>query len=220
MKKQSYILTSISAALLAIALGGAFIYNKTQNEKRVLQEQDQARKSLLLRSDNHSLGPVSAKVTLVEFFDPECETCRAIYPGIKDLIKYYEGQVRLVVRYMPFHPNSHKAATALEAAAEQGRFWELLTVMFERQPEWADHHTPKPELVTLYAKELGLNMEKFKVSSAKPEHRNRIESDQADGRTLGVTGTPTFFVNGRILLQLGFGPLKQLIDEELAKKQE
>jgi protein-disulfide isomerase len=217
MKKQSVILASIAALLVAAAAGGTWLYKNAEREKQALAEKDKARLELLVRPDSHSMGPVDAKVTLVEFFDPECETCRAVYPGIKAVLQAYDGKLRLVMRYMPFHKNSVRAVAALEAASEQGRFWELLGVMFEKQPEWADHHAPKPELVPGYAKALGLDMKKFNASIAKAEHRTRVERDKADGEALGVRQTPTFFVNGRTLEQLSYEALKGLIEEELSQ---
>lgn len=119
------------------------------------------------------MGAEDAPVTLVEFFDPECESCRMVYPAIKDLLKSYEGKVRLVLRYMPLHPNSVQTSQALQAAHEQGKYWDLLTVMFERQPEWADHHSPKPEKVRVYAKELGLDLKKFDLASRSEAHKTK-----------------------------------------------
>lgn len=216
-KKQLFILAGIAVVVLSLALGGVVAYRENQGKAEATAEQSSDRQSLLVRPDSHAQGPVNAKVTLVEFFDPECESCSAVFPDLKQMLQYYGGDVRLVVRYMPLHPNSMQAATALEAAAEQGKFWELLAMMFERQAEWADHHAPKPELIPTYAKEVGLDLERFKASAAKPEHRTKIERDKADGLALGVDGTPSFFVNGRRLEELNFVILKQMIDGELTK---
>jgi protein-disulfide isomerase len=123
--------------------------------------------------------------------------------------------MRLVVRIMPFHHNSIQAGTALEAAAEQGRYWELLEVLFENQPRWGSHHDPKPELIPEFAREVGLDMNAFNRSLDNPVHRQRLEMDRADGRALGVTGTPTFIVNGRLVERLGYEPLKMAIEAEL-----
>jgi len=217
VKKQSIILACIAVLALLGLVVATFVYKHSQDEKRALLEQDKTRMEHLVRPDSHALGAENAKVTVVEFFDPECETCRLVYPGLKEFLKYYDGKIRLVLRYMPLHLNSMKAATALEAAGEQGKFWELLNVMFERQPEWADHHSPKPELVRGFAKDLGLDMAKYDQSLTKPEHKDKIQRDQADGYALGVSATPMFFVNGRTLVDLSFEALKDLVDEELGK---
>jgi protein-disulfide isomerase len=170
-----------------------------------------------VRPHSHTLGPPDAKVTLVEFLDPECESCRAMYPMVKHLLGEYSGRVRLVIRYMPFHPNSLFAAAALEAAAEQGRYWDMLETLFANQPQWGSHHDPKPHLIPELARGIGLDMAAFGEAMTNPAARQKVEIDRADGQSLGVTGTPTFFVNGKRLERLGYEPLKALIDEALAK---
>ena len=170
-----------------------------------------------MRRHSRVLGPKDAKVTLVEFLDPECESCRAIYPMVKHLLGEYGNRVRLVVRYMPLHPNSMYAASALEAAGEQGRYWEMLETLFINQPRWGSHHDPKPELIPGLAEQIGLDMEAFRRSVNSNAHRAIVEADRKDGESLGVTGTPTFFVNGKRLETLGYETLKALIDQELAR---
>ena len=219
MKKDVYRLLGIAAVLIVGLVVGGMYYlrgQKSEQEAKVA-EKAKADTSIFVRPHSHSLGPADAKVTLVEFLDPECESCRAMYPMTKQILGQYAGKVRLVVRYMPFHPNSMYAASALEAAAEQGRFWELLEVLFFNQPRWGSHHDPKPELIPELAKQIGLDMDKFNRSLNSPAHRTIVETDRTDGQSLGVTGTPSFFVNGRRLEQLGYEPLLALINEELAK---
>ena len=126
---------------------------------------------------------------------------------------------------MPFHPNSLVAASWTEAAGEQGKYWEMQELLFQRQPEWGQRHGPsdsasQPDAKALfekYAMELGLDLEE--MISARDNHRftSKITRDQADGQSLGVKSTPTFFVNGRRLARLGESDLKSLIDEELRK---
>lgn len=194
-----------------------YLYKKSENEKREILARNQSMKALLDRPGSIALGSPEAPVTLVEFFDPECETCRMVYPAIKDLLKSNPDKIRLVLRYMPLHPNSISASLALEAAQEQGRYWDLLDVMFERQPDWANHHEPKPELVRTYAREIGLDMKRFDLSVQKEEYKSKILQDKKDGETLGVRATPTFFVNGRYLPELSFESMNALINEEIAK---
>jgi len=173
--------------------------------------------SVLVRPHSRSLGPADAKVTVVEFFDPECESCRAIYPAVKAILKLYPGRVRLVLRYMPMHGNSVYASSALEAAGEQGKYWELLEALFEQQPRWGSHHAPKPELIPEIAASVGLDMTAFHRTVNSAAHKALIETDKADGLSLGVNGTPTFFVNGRLLQRLDYGQLQAMIESELAR---
>jgi protein-disulfide isomerase len=140
-----------------------------------------------------------------------------MYPMVKQLLGQYGDRVRLVVRYMPFHANSIYAAGVLEAAGEQGRYWEMLEILFQYQPEWGSHHAPRPDLIPGYARQIGLDMDAVDRFLRAGGHRAIVEIDAADGRRLEVTGTPTFFVNGRLLENLGYDPLRALIEEELAK---
>ena len=96
------------------------------------------------RPHSHGKGPADAEVVLIEFFDPACETCRAFDPFVKKILATHSDTVRLVVRYAPFHRGSETMVKILEAAALQGRFWEVLDVMYRFQPQWASHHNPGP----------------------------------------------------------------------------
>jgi protein-disulfide isomerase len=175
------------------------------------------------------LGPADAPVTLVEFLDPECESCGAFHPTVKRILKDYDGRVRLVVRYMPFHPNSALAAAVTEAAGEQGKYWEMQELLFRRQPEWGEMHghggqaapparrEPPAVLFERYAAELGLDVERVRSAVADSRYASKIERDKRDGQSLGVAKTPTFFVNGRQLARFSQQDLRALIEEELGK---
>ncbi len=172
----------------------------------------------LIKEHNPKLGPDNAKVKIVEFLDPECEACRAMSPVVKQLMKEFDGQVQLVVRYMPFHGNSMKAATFIEEAREQGKYWEAMSALFENQPAWADHHNPKPELIAKILVQAGVKRaDSFEDNVLLSRHRWKVDLDFADGKRLGVKLTPTFFVNGRMLEEIGYEPIKKAIESELAK---
>jgi len=173
-------------------------------------------------SNKQTLGAADAPVTIVEFLDPECESCRAFNPTVKKILKDYDGKVRLVVRYMPLHPNSLSAATFTEAAGEQGKYWQAQEMLFQKQPEWGTKHGPSSgapadinALLKKYAAELGLDTNKMDSAFAANRYAAKLERDKKDGQSLGVRQTPTFFVNGRKLARLGESDLKALIDEEL-----
>lgn len=219
MKKEVYRVAGIAAVLITALLLGSGYYLRAQQKERAEQaaQAPKTDSSVFVRPHSRFLGPPDAKVTVVEFLDPECESCRAMYPMVKHLLAQYEGKVRLVIRYMPFHGNSVYAAGALEAAGEQGRYWEMLEILFLNQPRWGDHHHPKPELIPEFARQIGLDMERFERTVSSGAHKQLVEIDREDGRRLGVNGTPTFFVNGRLLERLGYEPLKVLIEDELAK---
>jgi protein-disulfide isomerase len=216
MNRDVLRLVGIGMALLAglgVAIG---LYRSGEKQER----QEQARKvfenqDLLIRAHSHSQGPADAEVTVVEFLDPECESCRLMYPYVKRIQAEYGDRLRLVIRYMPYHRNSVYAAGALEAAGAQGRYWDFLELLFINQPAWGDHQNPRPDLIPELARQMGLDMQAFQQHLDAGAFRQLVEIDRKDGETVGVKGTPTFFVNGRMLETLGYEPLKALIDEEL-----
>lgn len=172
----------------------------------------------LIKEYSPRLGPDDARVKIVEFLDPECEACRSMAPIVKQLVSEYKGQVQLIVRYMPFHGSSLKAATYLEEAREKGMYWEALSILFENQPAWADHHTPSPELIPKFLVSAGVKeAESFEENVLLSKHRWKVDQDFVDGKMLGVKYTPTFFVNGKMLEEIGYKPIKQAIDSALAK---
>jgi protein-disulfide isomerase len=224
MNKKIYLLAGTALVLVAAALVGARVYRASQPEPpkvavatRTGDPGPPGGGTQLERPHSHALGPGDAKVTVVEFLDPECETCRQMYPMVKHLMAQYPGRVRLVVRYMPFHQNSMLAIAALEAAAEQGKYWEMLDTLFVNQPQWGDHAHPRPDLIPELAAKLGLDMGRFNTAVGSNNARGIAARDQHDGQALGVTGTPTFFVNGKKLEQLGYEQLQSLIEQALAR---
>lgn len=171
--------------------------------------------SLLIRDHSYSKGPADASVTIVEFLDPECEACAAMHPIVKSLLQEYEGKVRLVVRYMLFHPNSLYAAALLEEARESGKYDQVMDVFAARLPEWGDHHNPKPELLSGYMVEQGIDKMRTERDYVIPKFEAKIRMDEADGEKLGVNRTPTFFVNGVMLHEIGYTPIKAAIEAQL-----
>ncbi len=171
----------------------------------------------LIKSHNLVKGAASAKVTIVEFLDPECEACRAMHPIIKNLMFEYEGKVKLVLRYMPLHGNSKLAAVMLEEARAQDKFDSALDAVFEKQPEWADHGRPRPELLPKILSEVGVDLSKLDTQQLMAKHGWKVEQDQTDGEAVGARRTPTFIVNGKILSEIGYRPSKKAVDEELKK---
>ena len=170
----------------------------------------------LVYPDSPTLGPSDAPVTLVEFLDPECESCRAAYPIVKTMLTDYEGQIRLVARYVPGHNNSALAVAAIEEAGRQGRYWETLEYFFTKQPEWGEQQAPQTDAFLRYGAELGLDVDKLRDALATPD-LTKVERDAADAQALGIRGTPTFFVNGRVVEGLSEEALRAAIDEALGR---
>lgn len=157
----------------------------------------------LVRDDSHRVtSPETEKAQLVEFLDFECESCRAAEPLVAELKKEYGDRITFVNRYFPLpgHRNSGTAALAVEAAAQQGKYGQMHAKMFESQPQWGERQDSQAPLFRTFAQELGLDLASYDGAVADEETKDRIRKDIADGKALGVTGTPTFFLNGEKLV--------------------
>jgi protein-disulfide isomerase len=171
----------------------------------------------LVRPDSQRLSEPPAPVaTFVEFLDPECEACRAAAPAVEQLVETYGDRVTFVVRYLPLHSNSKDAARAAEAAAAQGRFAEMLARLFETQPEWGEKQTSQRDYFFAIADGLGLDMDQFQQSFDDPATTERIERDLADARSLGLTGTPTFFLDGEQLQPGSAEELMRMVEDAVS----
>lgn len=149
----------------------------------------------------HVKGEESAALTIEEFGDYQCPPCGNLHPVLQKIEDDYGTRVRLIFRNFPLqqlHKNASTAARAAEAAGLQGKFWEMHDMIYEHQADWKD--LPEPRTVYAgYASRLDLDVERFKADMEKPEIGARIVSDYRRGASLGVTGTPTLFINGREL---------------------
>jgi protein-disulfide isomerase len=146
-----------------------------------------------LSERDHVVGPPTARVTLVEYGDFECPHCGALYPIINAARKAFGGNLRFAFRHFPLrssHPHALAAAKAAEAAAEQGRFWEMHDRLFQRQTELDDADLER------HARELGLDVERFRRSLGERTHEVRIREDLASAARSGAKGTPSLFING------------------------
>ena len=205
----------ISAAVfLLLAFLVAVLYYKAEKVEQGEQLAGRNRAGLV-RDHAPALGPSNAKVRIVEFLDPACETCRRFYPFVKDMLIVHPDQIHLSLRYAPFHQNSDQVVALLMAADKQGKHWETLEALLAAQDDWVDHHVVRPERVWRHVEGLGLDMAQLRQDMNSPEIAKRIAQDLADAQTLNVTKTPEYFVNGKPLPSFGYEPLKQLVDEAL-----
>jgi len=205
----------ISAAVfLLLAFLVAVLYYKAEKVEQGEQLAGRNRAGLV-RDHAPALGPSNAKVRIVEFLDPACETCRRFYPFVKDMLIVHPDQIHLSLRYAPFHQNSDQVVALLMAADKQGKHWETLEALLAAQDDWVDHHVVRPERVWRHIEGLGLDMAQLRQDMNSPEIAKRIAQDLADAQTLNVTKTPEYFVNGKPLPSFGYEPLKQLVDEAL-----
>ncbi|HCC84645.1 MAG TPA: hypothetical protein DEP87_03100 [Candidatus Pacebacteria bacterium] len=170
---------------------------------------------LTVKADDWVRGSATASVTVIEYLDFECEACKVYYPITKQLQAEYKDKVRFVVRYFPLpgHKNSLPSALAAEAAGKQGKFWEMHDILYDNQKIWGEKTATDPALFLDYAKQIGLNLDQYAKDVALSEVFTRVNRDKAEGNSLGISGTPTFFVNGqKIPNPKGYGDFKTFID--------
>lgn len=165
--------------------------------------------------DDPSVGPASAPVTIVEFSDFQCPYCKLSVPLMKEILAKYPDKVKVVYRDYPGpnHPHAQQAAEAAQCAGDQGKFWEYHDSLFDRQAPGTGWN------FTELAKEIGLNQDAFATCLNTGRYREEVAKDLHDGFKLGVTSTPTFFINGRPLVGARpFADFKALIDRLLTQQ--
>ncbi len=161
-------------------------------------------------------GSPDAPIVLIEYSDFECPTCAAFYPIVKQLREELGKDLALVYRQFPLeqiHKNARQAAAAAEAAGLQNKFFEMHDLLFEKQVEWSKL-TDASNLFVVYARELGLDTEQFRSDMLSNGVSDAITNDFDGGISLGINGTPTFFVNGeKINLPRTYEEFKSLVLE-------
>lgn len=206
-KKMTVIISAaVMVGLFAVA---ALIYKKNQDE--IANAKARAHAEALVRPYAPVFGNPDAKVTIVEFFDPACETCALFYPLVKEIMSMHGDKTRLVLRYAPFHPGSDKLVLMLEAARKQDKYQLALETMLGTQQTWASHHDPQPELVWQLLAQAGIDIARLQQDMASPELVQRLEQDVTDLKALKVEKTPSYFVNGEPLTEFGAQQLHDLI---------
>lgn len=159
----------------------------------------------LVGPDPHVLGATSAEkpVVLVEFSDFQCPACRASQPTLRQLKEQYEDKVKLVFRHFPLeqlHANARLAAQASEAAANQGKFWQMHDLLFERQTEWSESSVEQARAqFTEYAQGIGLDTDSFQADLDAEKTRQAVDEDLQEARKLGLNATPSFFLNSELI---------------------
>jgi len=204
------------SVILILVLGfviGTNYYRDQQAEKYGFMAEENA--ELFVRDHSQTLGSDDAKVYLVEFMDPACETCAAFAPFIKKIMNANPGRIKLVLRYAPFHDGADNFVKILEAAKLQGKYWETLNLMFKTQLIWASHHNYQPERLWGILPQAGLDIEQIRKDMHSPDIAKIIAQDMADVKALNVQKTPGYFVNGRPLQVFGYRQLHDLIQAEL-----
>ncbi|MBT4790670.1 MAG: thioredoxin domain-containing protein [Halobacteriovoraceae bacterium] len=215
MKNKLIVIISSIVVLVGLFFIGSKLYKSSEKSRIIGLTSDNSK--IFYPDYSPVYGNKDAKVIITEFLDPECESCRMFYPKVKELLKMYAGKVKLVVRYATFHQNSVHAIKVLEATRKQNKYWESLSLLFQYQPAWANHHNPQPLLVFSYLPEVGVDIERLKRDMQDPEIDKIIAQDMKDLKKLNVRGTPSFFVNGLPLENFGMGYLYEAVSKEIKK---
>ncbi|MBK6750301.1 MAG: thioredoxin domain-containing protein [Pyrinomonadaceae bacterium] len=167
-------------------------------------------------------GSPTATVTIEEFADFQCGSCAATFPIMNEIKSMYGSRIKFIYRNFPLaipqHDKSYDAAVALEAAGMQGKYWEMLAQLFQNQQKWTSDPNFR-QIWNDYAKQIGLDVNKFTTDLAGIAAKGRVDADMARGRALNVNSTPTLYINGVMVPynDVKVDSLKVIIDAELAK---
>lgn len=231
-KNSSLPFAIIGLVLLVAVVGGWWFYNNSQstatktntnsNGKTTQSAADRYNKASPGANPPNYLGSPSAAVTVEEFADFQCPTCAFMHPKIQEIRSTYGDRIRIVFREFPLeiaaHDKAYDAAVAAEAASLQGKFWDMQNLLFTNQKTW-ERAPNYREIFQGYAQKLGLDVEKFNNDMMGIPAKNRVDADKQRGRSLGVGGTPTIYINGRSLEQAEMTAegMRRIIDAELQK---
>ena len=210
MKKltDNWLLFGFGALIILIIIGAVFAFSGGNKASEVSTDD-------LVTGGSHTLGSESAKVKIVEFSDFQCPACQMAHSVVRQIGNEYGDKILIVFRHFPLissHQYSLKAAEAAEAAAAQGKFWEYHDMLFENQANL------KNEDLIKYAKNLRLDTKKFEEELNSGKYNSKVMADLEAGSNVGVSATPTFFINGtKYEGILEIEQFRQIINEELGE---
>lgn len=212
MNRRTLLLGASTLGIFAFAAGSVYVSRQRSAEAEAAAataaQAPAVDETLLIRPHSPVLGPMDAKVTLVEFFDPSCEACRAFHPVLKELRAEFPNDLRIVMRYTVFHEGSDEAVRILEAARRQDQFEPVLDALLEQQPGWAVHGEPVLDVAWEIAEGAGMDVEQGQIDRLFPGITAVLNQDAADVQALEIDATPTFFLNGRRLENVSFDTLR------------
>ena len=210
MSKRAWI---IFVAICVIGFGGLVVLSQ---KGKVDVSNVNVDKIQSAKADNGKIadlvyGKEDSKVVLIEYGDFQCPGCGAVHPRVKDLVEKYKSDITFVFRNYPLtqlHANARAAAAAAEAAGLKGKYWEMHNTLFESQDEWSESSTSeRSDLFATYAQQSGVKKADFTSSLENSNDRinKKINFDMALGKKVDVSGTPTFFLNGKQLTEQQVG---------------
>jgi len=208
--RRTWIAYAAVAVLVLAVVAGSLLYKREKSPAGPGAEQ-----AALASTQSPTLGDAAAKVHIVEFIDPACETCALFFPLVKQVLTENPGKIRLSIRHVAFHDGSDYVVRLLEASRKQDKYWQTLETLLASQAQWTANHAVQPELVGLAIAGVGLNVEQLMTDMNSPDVAARIQQDANDAVAMKVTATPEYFVNGRPLPSFGEQQLLSLVNEEL-----
>jgi protein-disulfide isomerase len=207
-------LVAVAVGVLVVGLVAAIsLYDSDSTSS--LQAETAARQAALESGHSPTVGDPDARVHIVEFLDPACETCALFYPMVKQWMSEVPGEIRLSVRHIAFHTGADYAVRVLEASRRQDKYWQTLETLLASQRQWTQNHMVLTDRILPAIAGVGLDIEQLKVDMNAPDVLQRIEQDKQDAILLKISATPEYFVNGRPLPSFGRQQLADLIREEL-----
>ena len=227
-------LAIIGLVLVAAIIGGWWFYSSSKskpvtntNTNSANKNSEAAAKAALALYQSapagaqpaNMLGAPTAAVTIEEFADFQCPTCATVHTKMKEINSLYSGRIKFIYRNYPLtqiHKNAYDASTAAEAAGLQGKFWAMQEQLFNNQQAWSNSNEAR-KLFEEYAGKIGLDAAKFQTDMMGLQTKKRVDDDLARGRALGISGTPTVYINGNKLAaeQMDVSQMRQIIDAEL-----
>ena len=205
----------VGSIVAALVVAGIWMLLFSSKATQPSQPATTANAAALASEHSPMLGAAGARVHIVEFLDPACETCATFFPVVKQMLADNPDRIRLSIRHVSFHQGSEYVVRLLEASRKQDKYWQTLEALLASQARWAPHHTVQPDLVWPVLAGIGLNTEQLMADINAPEVEQRMQRDSDDARTLKVTATPEYFVNGRPLPSFGLQQLQILVGEAL-----
>lgn len=200
---ETKLFLGIAIVTLLILIGGVYFMSKPTPSLS---------KTELISPKTHTLGNVNAKTYLVEFSDFQCPACKTFKPTVDAIVEKNKDKLLFAYRHFPLtqHQFGFKAALAAEAAAEQGKFWEMSNLLFDNQEKFSDEIFPD------LAKKLNLDLNKFQTAVDNPDLKNIVLTDQQYGEKAGVDATPSFYLNGQKINPASPEDLSQTVEKAIS----
>ncbi len=212
-KNNAFLWVGFGVFIIASVFGIIFLGAKTDKSSGLVSREPQP-----ISASDWINGEMSAEVVIIEYSDFECPACASYFPILKDLKEKFGSQIAVVYRHFPLtqiHRNAELASLASEAAGRQGKFWEMHDLLFENQKNWSANFGAK-EIFIGYAQQLQLDEEQFINDLDAKDLQDKVSASYREGVSIGITGTPTFFLNGeKISNPRGYEEFERVVSEKL-----